>query len=408
MNSSQDEEFFDDPLKPGQQTPLPRKKSSFVKKTTDGDGKQESILRKEQRGRFADESEKSKYQTPPCKNVSFGPPEQKATQKQQPQSQPPQLPIHSSQQQQQQQPAPQPQKVKPTAQEVKTKSEQNLEKLGITQIHPKPRQEFEYRQQPYAKAPEYQPPPSQPHPPESQTKISFPPTYEDLQERKIQEVTSHLTSQLLKKHDQQYASENVRRRSSVKSANLNESLTCQLKQRRTSVPNWSSNKINAAEKKNNTKNFEKKKMLVDERNLWQQERRPSYKKHGGYIEFTGSDAEVNWSDCEGFGSEKDVYSNGSYQNYGYQESQEGLGTSGVVKYIEKDEYWVTQPDIMSKRGSISQKGRISPYLLKDNVNNLSSPSVPASVVDFEQSQGTFYLSAILNIFLVFPCAYLSM
>lgn len=339
-------------------------------------------MRKEQKTRFSDEPDRTKFQPPPSKNVSFGPPEEKSNQ---PKFQPPQV----SQAQQQILTQPQQPKPKQPPQEVKTKSEQNLEKLGITQIHPKPRQEYECRQQPYAKEIELQQQSLQPQLLDTQSKTSIHPSYED-QERKIQEVTSHLTSQLLKKHDQQYASENIRRRSSVKSANLNENLTCQLKHRRTSVPNWSSNRVNLTEKKNNNKNVERKKMVVDERKLWQEERRPSFKKHGGYIEFTGSDAEANWSDYENFDSEKDVCSNGSYQNFGYQESQEGLGGSGVVKYIEKDEYWVTQPDILSKRGSISQKGRISPYLLKDNVNNLSSPSVPASVVDSAQAHGKFF------------------
>ncbi|KAK6634896.1 hypothetical protein RUM44_000143 [Polyplax serrata] len=376
LNSSQDDDYFNDPNK--SETPGQRKKTSFARKSVELD-KQESILRKEQKTRFCDEPDK----VPPGKNVSFGPSDQKGVQKaRQQQQQQVQLQAVPQQQQVQLQTVPQqqlpPVKQKPQQQEVKTKSEQNLEKLGITQLHPKPRQEFDCRQeQGYPKGREYATITQQPS--------SGAPTYlEDLQEKKIQEVTSHLTSQLLKKHDLQYVGENVRRRSSVKSANLNDgNLTCQLKQRRTSVPNWSSNRVNVTEKKNNTKNVEKKKMLVDERTLWQ-ERRPSYKKHGGYIEFTGSDADVNWSsDYEGgFGSEKDVYSNGSYQNYGYQESHEGLGTQAVVKYIEKDEYWVTQPDISSRRGSVTQKGRISPYLLKDNVNNLSS----SSVADAAQAQ----------------------
>lgn len=386
-----------DTTKPGQQTPCPRKKTSFVKKSSEGDVKQDSILRKEQRTRFADEN------LPPSKNVSFGLPDQKSTQKFQ-QSQ-----ITQSRSQgptvgqtiQQHQPQ-QVQKIKPG--ETKTKSEQNLEKLGITQIHPKPRQDYENRQyqQPQQQQQQHHVQQGQisSHPEmESLGKSSHSLIYDDLQEKKIQEVTTHLTSQLLKKHDQQYSSENIRRRSSVKSANLNENfVTCQqqqqLKHRRTSVPNWSTVKTNASEKKNNTKNnVERKKIFVDEKSQRSQERRSSYKKRGDYVEFTGSDPDVNWSDYESVADSKSKNNNagcinGSYQNYGYQKSQERLGSSsGVIKYIEKEEYWVTQPDISFRRGSGSQKGRISPYLLKDHVNNQSSPSVPASVVDSAQAQG---------------------
>lgn len=397
MNSSQDDDYVNltDPSQPGQQTPGPRKKTSFAKKTTfenDNQNKQESILRKEQkqqRTRFSDETYDDER---PSKNVSFCPPDQKTQQSKVPAQAKPKGMQHQQQQQQIKQP------------EAKSKPEQNLEKLGITQIHPKPhynepeesqyyenrqpycQETYEYRQQQYCHENEYRQPYFQED--DSKPQIPYSQVYQDLQEKKIQEVTSHLTSQLLKKHDQQYNYDNLRRRSSVKSANLSDNLTCQVEHRRTSVPNWSSNKINLTEKKNNTKNTERKQMYVEERS-WKEDRRPMCKKHGGggYIEFSGSDKETYGSDYEGFGSEKDIYSNGSYQNYGYRESQEGYGSTGVVKYIDKDEYWVTQPDMLSRRGSGSQKGRMSPYLLKDNVNNLSSPNVPTSVIDSAQNQG---------------------
>ncbi|KAL0277584.1 UNVERIFIED_CONTAM: hypothetical protein PYX00_004821 [Menopon gallinae] len=201
---------------------------------------------------------------------------------------------------------------------------------------------------------------------------------------KIQEVTSLLTSQLLKKHDEQYNYENLRRRSSVKSVNLNENLSCHVEHRRTSVPNWSTNKVSLTVKKN-SKNAERR---YGEDRSWHEERRPVCAKHGvgGYIEFSSSDKETYGSDYEGFGSEKDIYSNGSYQNFGFRASQEGFGSSGGLKYIDKDEYWVTPQDPLSRKGSGSQKGRISPYLLKENVNNLPSPNVPPSAVDAAQNQ----------------------
>lgn len=337
LNSSQDDEYFADGSQPGQQTPGPRKRPSVAKKATfegDNKAKQESILRKEQRQqqqrtRFSDQA--SEEDRSKAKIVSFGPSDHKP--------------------------------------ETRTKSEQNLEKLGITQIHPKPREEPESKTKPKEPQLQQQQPP--PH------------TYQDIQEMKIQEVTSLLTSQLLKKHDEQFNYENLRRRSSVKSVNLNENLSCHVEHRRTSVPNWSTNKMTA---KKNSKNAERR--YAEDRS-WHEERRPVCAKHGvgGYIEFSSSDKETYGSDYEGFGSERDIYSNGSYQNFGFRASQEGLGGSGGLKYIDKDEYWVTPQDPLSRKGSGSQKGRISPYLLKENVNNVPSPNAPPGAADAAQNQG---------------------